>query len=199
MAKSWALKYGIPGLALTNVLTNSLVNSLYRANFLINSPKYAASWFSSIIVTSIFPPAATATFLHFTYLERLLKISSASQECPICLEIRGLATHLLLGSFIPFALAWTTSFYHASLYYTMRIPNLDSYIKAGKKRAYLKEISKIFKNTNRNSYGRVVTCLSLQTIFACGVFFFQQKQFFEHIEPYEFTVNDIKKIKNSKL
>lgn len=93
-------------------------------------------------------------------------------------------------------LAWLTNFYHASLYFTIKIPNLDSYLKAGKKREYFTKVAGIFKQTNKNVYGRFVGCLCLQTILASGVFFFQQKQFRQHIEPYEFTANEIKRIKN---
>jgi hypothetical protein len=179
------------------VLSNSYINSLYRAKFaLVNNAtrKYTVSLISSLLVTSFFPPAASASFLHLVYFERLLQ-SSSKQDCPICLEVRALTTHLAFGSLVPTALAWLTSFYHASLYYTVRIPNFESYSKAGKRRQYFREIYDLFKRTNRNVQTPLIACFSIQIILSSLLFYLQQNEFRQHIEPSEFSLAEIKRVK----
>jgi len=145
----WALKYGIPGLAVTNVLSNVVINSAYRSNFLLSPSKHTASLISSFIVSSFFPPAFSATLLHITYLDRLLKVSSSSDECLMCAKIQGLVRHFVIGSFLQTGTAWLSSFYHSSLYLIPKLrvvfQRLARSASTSKRwRGFSDELSKIF-------------------------------------------------------
>lgn len=191
----WSLKYGLQSLALTNLVSNSFINTMYRKNFFLYKANSGIALFSSIILTCVFPTAASATILHEFYLNNMLRASSDS-ECWLCRELKSIGMHLMVGSLVPTTIAWYANFYHASLFKTYPVPQGDMLVDAKKRKVFFNETKKIFFKTNKNAFPVLMASYSFQIIFSSFIFYTQRKQFEENIKPLKFSLLEIKKLEN---
>lgn len=151
------------------------------------------AFLSSVLLTGVFPSAADAALLSFYYTDFLLY--STPTECLICREIKSIGLHLMAGSIIPTFLAWNTNFFQAGIYKSYSIPDSKWLMQKKDWPKYWFYFKRVVKNTTKNTFNKIYLSFSIQLILSSAVFFLQQKEYSDHIEPQDITLSEIKKIK----
>ncbi|CAF0973373.1 unnamed protein product [Brachionus calyciflorus] len=188
-----SLKYGLPALAISNLLTNTSINLMFRRNFLLKNAKSGAGLISSIMITGIFPTAVSASLLGLYYTNNLL--ASSQDECLLCREIKSIGLHLTIGSLVPTFLAWSSNYFQAGIYKTYSLPETDWLLNSKTRPKFSFFFKRVLKNTTKNSFNRLAFCYSIQVILTSAICFLQQKEFQDYIEPQAFSLSEIRQIK----
>lgn len=167
---------------------------MYRKRFNLKYGGSVGAFLSSILLTGVFPTATDGALLTIYYTDFLFY--SLPTECLICREIKSIGLHLIVGSIIPAFLAWKTNYFQAGIYKTYSLPDNKWLLEKKYLPKYWYFFKRVFKDTTKNSFSRIYLSLSIQIILSSAVFFLQQKEYYEHIEPQKISLTEIKKIKS---
>ena len=138
-----------------------------------------------------------AYFLEESYLPKLF-VSSETQ-CFFCEEVKSILGHVSIGSVIPTITAWPMAFLLADKFKSYGTPSSTLLIKsASGRKEYFRHIKYIFRATNKNISGILITNYTVQFILCSFVLYMQQMQYKKIIEPLEFSFSEIKQLKDVK-
>lgn len=130
------------------------------------------------------------------FTPKLLKANNS--ECFFCHEVKSILAHVTIGSLIPTSFTWLIIYQTSDMLKTMATPKASLLLESAKGRKfYFKHFKDIFLKTNKNVYGPLLTNYMIQFFLCSFVLFYQQVQFKKTIEPLEFSLNEINRIKKS--
>ena len=150
---------------------------------------------SSHAMSSLIPPIASASLASAYFGSYLYR--ATIDECMTCREIKTLLMHTVVGSLIPTGISWTVSFLHADMFKTYGVPKADMLFRTNSSRlTYMKQAKIIWNKTTHNSMKLFAVCYSIQFVFCSFIMFMQQKQFVNTALGWNFTQNEIDRVKN---
>jgi hypothetical protein len=130
-------------------------------------------------------------------------LRSSNEQCAMCLEVQALCLHFFMGNLVPTGLSWMTNFYHAALYKSYRTPNTDymfaNFRDKRIRQNYFKQFRNMFFDTHKGMASILSINFSMQIFLCSALCYLQQKEFKEHIESSQFTMEEIKKVKKLNL
>lgn len=197
LSQIWALKYGPFIVGFSNLLTNVSINHFYRAKFLLSSNKTFMGLFSSLTMCGVIPSVTSTVFIKGYFSDNLLT-SDTSAECMMCRELKTIAGHLAIGSFLATLVSWSSNFLQASSYKTYDVPDINLLGNSKSRKMYFDHAKKILFKTNSKISGLLFRNFSIQVVLCAFMLYMEQKQFHECIQPLRFSMSEINKIRISK-
>ena len=129
------------------------------------------------------------------FTPRLLKANES--ECFFCTETKSILMHLTAGSIVPTGLSWLLVYQVADMAKSIATPRTKLLFESAKGRKfYFKHFRDIFLKTNRNVSGYLIANYTIQFFLCSFILFYQQVQFKQTIEPLQFSLSELKRLKN---
>ena len=102
----------------------------------------------------------------------------------------------MVGSIIPTLLAWNTNYFQAGIYKSYSIPDSKWLMDKSQRPKYWFHFKRVLRNTTNKCFNKIYIAYSIQLILSSAVLFFQQKEYYDYIEPQSFDLSEIKRIKS---